>query len=109
MVPLWSILVCKILQIWVKATDSDNPLYLEISHPEVNKNPYYVLSPEGIQKDVISLWTIWFTLCFGMVWNGLQLPSRIVPIEVNLVGENWAGKFFAHVQHASCASNRFLV
>ena len=108
-VPFSSIPVCKMLQFWVKVTDSDNPLYLEISHPEVNKNPYYVLSPEGIQKEVISSWTIWFTPCFGMVWNGLQLPSRTVLIELTLVGEISAGKFFAHVQHASCTSNCFLV
>ena len=31
--------------------------FLESKHPEVTKNPYYVLSPEGSQKKGISSWT----------------------------------------------------
>ena len=30
--------------------------FLESRHPEVNKNPYYILPPKGVKK-VISPWT----------------------------------------------------
>ena len=50
---LWPILVCKIPSFRQKLqirTVHHN--FLEIIHPEVTKNPYYVLSPEGSQKKV---------------------------------------------------------
>ena len=49
------------VKFWAKATDLDSPSYfyiiLESRHPEVNKNPFYILSPEGEPKKVISSWT----------------------------------------------------
>ena len=52
-VVLWSILVYKISQFWQKATDPDSPrASLERRHPDVTKNPSYVLSPKGSQKKV---------------------------------------------------------
>ena len=36
-------------QVWAKATDSDHT-FLESRDPEVTKNPYYVLPPEGSKK-----------------------------------------------------------
>ena len=50
--PLWSILVCKKHQFWAKATiiRTAHHTFLKTRHPEVNKNPYYILSPEGSQK-----------------------------------------------------------
>ena len=58
MVPLWFILVCKIPQFWAKATDSDSSSYFSRSrHTEVTENSYYVLSPKGEPKKVISSWT----------------------------------------------------
>ena len=48
---LQSILVCKISQFWAKAINSvKHHTFLETSHPEVIKNPYYVLFPEWSQK-----------------------------------------------------------
>ena len=46
-VPFWSV-----KQFWAKATDSDSRHILECINPEVTKNPYYVLSPEGSLKKV---------------------------------------------------------
>ena len=51
--PFWSILVCKILQFFANATNLDNHhTFIESKHPEVAKNPCYVLSPEESQKTV---------------------------------------------------------
>ena len=45
--PLWSILVCKIPQIW-----TTHHTFLESRHPEVTKNRYYFFSSEWSQKKI---------------------------------------------------------
>ena len=58
--PLWSILICKIPQF-----DQKLPIrtirhaFLESRHPEVTKNPYYLLSPEWSQKKVSAHGLLW--------------------------------------------------
>ena len=50
---LWSILACKIPQFWAKLLiRTTHHTFLERSHPEVTKNPYYVLSLGWSQKKV---------------------------------------------------------
>ena len=47
----WSILVCKIPQLWEKLPiQTAHHTFLESRHPEVIKNPHYVLSHKGSQK-----------------------------------------------------------
>ena len=49
--PFRSILVCKTPQFLANATNLDNHhTFIESKHPEVAKNPCYVLSPEKSQK-----------------------------------------------------------
>ena len=51
--PYWSILVCKIPQFWARLPiQTMHHTFLESRHPEVTKNPYYVLSREWSQKKV---------------------------------------------------------
>ena len=48
---LWSILVCKIPHFGQKLPiRTAHQFFLESRHPEVIKNPYYVLSPKRSQK-----------------------------------------------------------
>ena len=59
----WSILVYKIPQFWAKAANpKSHDTFLERRHPEVTKNPNYVLSPRGSQRS--SSWTINITPYF---------------------------------------------
>ena len=50
--------ICKITQFWAKATNTVHHTFLERRHPEVTKEPYYVLSPEGSQQKGTSSWAI---------------------------------------------------
>ena len=51
--PLWSILVCKVPQFWANLPiRTAHYTFLENRHPEVTKNLYYVLFPEGSQIKV---------------------------------------------------------
>ena len=51
--PLWPILVYKILNFGQKLPiKTDHHTFLKSKHPEVTKNPYYVLSFKGSQKKV---------------------------------------------------------
>ena len=38
---------------------TDHHTFLESRHPEVTKNPFYVLSPMGAKNGISSSWTIW--------------------------------------------------
>ena len=50
---LWSIRVCKLPQFWEKIPIlTTHHTFLESRHPEVTKNPYYVLFPKGAKKKV---------------------------------------------------------
>ena len=50
--------ICKIPQFWAKATNTAHNTFLERRHPEVTKEPYYVLSSEGSQQNDNSSRTI---------------------------------------------------
>ena len=50
--------IYKIPQFWAKATNTAHHTFLERRHPEVTKEPYYVLSPEGSQQNDNSSRTI---------------------------------------------------
>ena len=65
---LWSILVCKIPHFGQKLPiRTAHQFFLESRHPEVIKNPYYVLSPKRSQKKGLSSLTINITKAFDLI------------------------------------------
>ena len=76
--PFWSV------KYWAKATNSDNPSYfLESRHPKVIKNPYYLLPPEGCQRDShgLKIQPTPFLLLTAKIYLGNSMPQLHLTFE----------------------------
>ena len=67
--PLWSLLVCKILQFWAKASNSDIILFYKVDTPRLLKIHIMFCLSSGAKKG-ISSWTS-RTLC-SFLWTVLN-------------------------------------
>ena len=97
--PYWSILVCKIPQFWARLPiQTMHHTFLESRHPEVTKNPYYVLSREWSQKKVsahglkvigvsdVLTWVACYYYCYCYYWNTDNLEKKV---ECLLLRQKW--------------------